>query len=106
MNAGSLRRQPSRLTTACALLAAGLVLLLAVLAVCPEAHEWLHKDADRGDHECAVTLFMHGVAPTVTGIAVAVVAWAFTGVVSGPAVEASFAASEHLLLPGRAPPVC
>ena len=49
MNAGSLRRQPSRLTKACALLAAGLVLLLAVLAVCPEAHEHLCKDADRGE---------------------------------------------------------
>ena len=87
------------------MLAAALVLLLAVLAACPQAHEWLHKDADHADHECAVTLFLHGVAPTVVGIAVAVIAWALVGVVPCSTVETDFAAPEHLLLPGRAPPV-
>jgi hypothetical protein len=30
------------------------------LTVCPELHEWLHSDADREDHDCAVTLFANG----------------------------------------------
>jgi hypothetical protein len=62
---------PSRLTV---VLGIALVLLLNVLAASPELHAWLHgqeqtpEHAGHGharvgdaDHECAVTLFAHGV---------------------------------------------
>lgn len=41
-----------------------LVLALAVLAVCPEAHHWLHHDSDEPNHECAIVVFAHGITPT------------------------------------------
>jgi hypothetical protein len=37
-----------------------LVLLLNALAAAPALHELIHKDADRADHSCAITLFAHG----------------------------------------------
>lgn len=43
-----------------AMLAVALVLVLDVLAVCPEAHEFFHHDADAAEHECVVTHFLHG----------------------------------------------
>ena len=46
------------------LLAAGniaAVLLLTILTVSPEAHERLHADAGAADHDCAVTLYEHGL---------------------------------------------
>lgn len=42
-----------------ALLIVQLLIVLA-MAVSPQLHEWIHHDADADDHECAVTLFMHG----------------------------------------------
>jgi hypothetical protein len=41
-------------------LLAGLVLLLAAMAACPELHELIHKDAGSAEHQCGVTLFAHG----------------------------------------------
>jgi hypothetical protein len=38
-----------------------LVLVLGLLASCPEAHHWLHHDADSPGHECAVVVFAHGL---------------------------------------------
>jgi hypothetical protein len=81
---------PSRLWRAVAALAVGLVMLLTLSAVSPELHTWLHvketaekphacahhaahaptghathvpiSDSGEGDsHECAVTMFSHGV---------------------------------------------
>jgi len=43
-----------------ALLALGVVLLLDVMVACPALHELIHHDADKPDHECAVTMFLHG----------------------------------------------
>jgi hypothetical protein len=34
---------------------------LGLLAVSPELHATLHHEADHADHDCAVTLFSHGV---------------------------------------------
>lgn len=36
---------------------------LGLLAVSPQLHAALHHEADHVDHECAVTLFSHGVDP-------------------------------------------
>lgn len=46
-----------------ALLLAHLLAVL-VLAVSPELHHRVHADADAGDHDCAVTLFLHGGGDT------------------------------------------
>lgn len=50
---------PARRWTAaiCALLIWG----LGLLAVSPQLHAAIHPDADHANHECAVTLFSHGV---------------------------------------------
>ena len=42
----------------CALIAH--LLVIAAMAVNPELHERIHADAGHEDHECAVTLFVHG----------------------------------------------
>jgi len=80
--------RPSRLWRALAWVVAGLVMLLSLSAVSPDLHSWIHAeekahatqdcpvhgahapsgvasqapDSEHGDrHECAVTLFSHGV---------------------------------------------
>jgi hypothetical protein len=51
-----------RLTWRLAALAGVLaVCLLGVLGASPELHENVHADAAAAHHECAVTLFQHGV---------------------------------------------
>ncbi len=49
--------------------AAALVLMLAILAVCPSLHAWLHgeKHLD-ADDDCAVVLFSQGVTPALAAI--------------------------------------
>ena len=79
--------------------------MLGLLAVSPELHAALHKDADHADHSCAITLFSQGVEGTNTSINVIVaplvlVADAPVLVETRPA-----AAPRYWLLPGRAPPV-
>jgi hypothetical protein len=46
--------------SALAVLLIGAVLLLNALAASPALHKLIHHDADKPDHECAVTLFAHG----------------------------------------------
>jgi hypothetical protein len=38
----------------------GMILLLDAMAAAPALHKWIHKDAGRADHQCAVTMFAHG----------------------------------------------
>lgn len=82
----------------------GVVLLLAAIAACPELHELIHHDAGKPDHECAVTMFVHGqvdsavceiIIPLPTG-SIEIVRY-FSVSVFSPAIEN--------LPPGRAPPV-
>ena len=81
------------------------VLLVAILAASPELHRLIHADAEHSDHECAVTLFLHGVEAA----SVALVSVALLPILIGRAVavpEALFLlAPRHLLQPGRAPPL-
>ena len=98
-------RHPTLFGRGCAVLLVALVLLLCVLAACPAAHEWFHHDAGHEDHECAVTLFAHGVTTALAVVAVAVVAWRLIGRVDAPKREFQLPASTRLLPPGRAPPV-
>jgi hypothetical protein len=78
--------------------------MLAILAASPEAHHWLHADADHGDHECAITLYAQGVTSTVVGVVLAVVAWRLLGSSRGAGRELFLPAPHYLHLPGRAPP--
>jgi hypothetical protein len=60
------------------LLGAMLLLTLAAASWHP-LHEWLHGDADEGEHDCAVTLVLHGQMDTgsdaVTVVVLAPLAW-------------------------------
>ncbi|HTZ20872.1 MAG TPA: hypothetical protein VMC06_08315 [Opitutaceae bacterium] len=84
--------------------AVALVLMLVVLAASPELHRLVHADAGHPDHECAVTLFLHGVeAAPVALISVAILPILIERMAVIP--EALLLeAPRHLLAPGRAPP--
>jgi hypothetical protein len=83
---------------------AGLVLMVAAIAACPELHELIHHDADKPGHECAAMLFVHGQVdlPVVEAAAIIPV---------GPVqclplnFAAVFSARPETLPPGRGPPV-
>ena len=45
---------------ALAALLVGMILFLDAMAACPALHELIHKDADKANHDCAVTMFAHG----------------------------------------------
>lgn len=96
---------PNRLVKGCAVLLAALVVLLAVLAVCPAAHEWFHHDADHEDHECVVTLFAHGVTASLAAVALVLVSWRLIGLTVPLAREFSLPAQPCRLPPAQAPPV-
>jgi hypothetical protein len=36
------------------------LLVVVVLAASPQLHQLVHRDADRGEHECAVTVIVSG----------------------------------------------
>jgi hypothetical protein len=38
----------------------GQILVIAALVASPNLHQLFHHDADRGDHECAVTVMISG----------------------------------------------
>ena len=44
----------------------GLILLLDAMAACPALHELIHNDADKADHQCAVTMFAQGKVDSAT----------------------------------------
>jgi hypothetical protein len=93
----------------------GLMLLLVLsilwavtLTVCPELHEWVHPDADHGDHDCAVTLFSNG------GIHFDAIDLLDVGKPSNRAFidvlhlrsQVLVSAQTERLIPGRGPPAC
>ena len=81
-----------------------LVLLLDAMAACPALHELIHQDAGKADHDCAVTMFVHGHVDAAT-----VEVFAVNSVIlveSVPQVSfSSFAPAIENLPAGRAPPV-
>jgi zinc transporter ZupT len=91
------------------LLAAGsvaLVLLLAVLAACPELHRWLHSDADHDSHACAVALFASGVTLAAGAVAVAAPALVWHERPAVTVEEIFLAPPRYLRQPERGPPAC
>ena len=98
-------QKTNRLVKGCAVLLAAVVLLLAVLAVCPAAHQWLHHDADHEDHECAVTLFVHGITTPLAAVALVLISWRIISHTVPLAREFSLPAEPCRLPQAQAPPV-
>jgi hypothetical protein len=82
----------------------GLFLFLQALAASPALHEFFHPDAGKEDHECAVTLFLHGQV-SASGTVVAVVSVPTLPIfhLSAPAVV--YVSTDVQLLPSRGPPI-
>jgi hypothetical protein len=85
------------------LLCLAIFLSLQALAASPTLHKWLHHDADKVDHDCAVTMLAHGgihlgsAAPVVVSSAPSVIEKVLEPVSLVLKVD-------YRLLPGRAPP--
>lgn len=84
--------------------AAVLVLTLSVLANSPQLHRWLHPDADHSDHECAITVFHHGVTQAMVGVALVVLPLLPIARMAMAPAEPDLVAPRYRLSPGRAPP--
>jgi hypothetical protein len=81
----------------------GLVLLLNAMAASSSLHKLIHHDADKADHECAITMFAHGQVDSAAGD-VPVSTPTFLIETSLPAELSVFSAAVENLPPGRAPP--
>jgi len=82
----------------------GLVLVLNVMAACPALHELIHKDADKAEHQCAVTLFAHGHVDAATANVVVVSASDLIVAILPAKISRSSTTVKNLPA-GRAPPV-
>ena len=81
-----------------------LVLALAAAAASPQLHAWLHPDAGQADHECAITLYLHGgIEPTAEFILVAVALVLVAGL-DLVRLDPDFVPTRHRLSLERAPP--
>jgi hypothetical protein len=91
------------LATGCA----AIVLLLAVLAVSPALHAWLHGHAnpDTSDR-CAVVLFAGGVTLAAAAIAIAAPRAAWRERPAAPVRDILLVSSRYLRQPERGPPAC
>lgn len=114
-----LRHLANPLRRALAVLCAGLVMALSLVAVSPELHEWLHaaeqehtchhhhkktKPSAEHEHDCAVVLFTSGVDLPVAPIALTPPRVVVEGV--SPVTEAEFylVSPRYLRHPERGPP--
>jgi hypothetical protein len=85
------------------LLCLAIFLSLQALVTCPALHKWLHHDADKADHDCAVTMLAHGnlhlgsSTPVVVSPAPSVIEKVLEPISLVLRVN-------YRLLPGRAPP--
>lgn len=84
--------------------AAILVFGVGLVAACPALHLWLHPDAGQPDHECAVTLFVHGALETSATIALVVAPLLLITGLARRADSPDLIAPRYRLCPGRAPP--
>jgi len=81
----------------------GVFLLVQFMAAVPAFHAWFHHDAADPNHECAVTLFLHGQVHSPTTDAAAVTC---PPVLIFPTLArcADFVSADVRLLPTRGPP--
>ncbi len=84
-------------------LAVALVLFLNLLAASPSLHERFHADAGRANHQCAVTMFSHGLvdSPVVDVATIIPVSPVEFFLLTSATVPNALA---ETLPPGRAPP--
>jgi hypothetical protein len=80
------------------------VLLLNLLAASPTLHESFHPDAGKAQHHCAVTLFAHGQADSVTVDVSPAIATVAVHCFADFEIS-TFAPAIESLPAGRAPPV-
>jgi hypothetical protein len=80
-----------------------IVLLLNAMAAWPALHEFFHADADKADHQCAVTLFAHGQMDAADVAVAAIVPPVFAEYCTIP-VTLIFSSAVEILPHGRAPP--
>ena len=78
-------------------------LLLQAMVTFPGLHELIHQDASESNHQCAVTLFVHGQVHCADA-AVPVLRPEPLPVFILPLREAVFASADLRLLPVRGPP--
>jgi hypothetical protein len=89
--------------TAIGSLLVGVILCLDAMAACPTLHELIHHDADKPDHECAVTMFGQGKVESISVNVLLTVPR--VSIETGPRVEFFvFCTTTEDLPPGRAPP--
>jgi hypothetical protein len=81
----------------------GVFLLVQVMAAVPSFHAWLHNDARDPNHECAVTLMLHGQVHSATA-GVEAIKCPPVLICHVPALCVDFVSSDVRLLPGRGPP--
>jgi hypothetical protein len=106
MPALSLNNTSSLLRRLTAALSIALLLFLSASAVSPALHEHVHgHDSDHASpsHVCAIVLFAGGLILAAAALSAAPRAVAFAPL-SPLAFTALFAAQQHRLPPGRAPP--
>lgn len=110
-------RQPSLSCRLTAVLGIALVLLLNVLAASPTLHAWVHghepaaehnnpghAPVDCDDHECAVTLFAHGVT-SLLFLSLLLLVWFLTrGGILDTSEWRIAARPRYWLVPSHAPP--
>jgi hypothetical protein len=97
-----LKRKPV-VKSSISLLCIATLLLLSVLAASPALHHHIHHDADHADHHCAVTMLASGQVLLAAAAPLIVRPMIFSW---EKAAEPDFVfiATDHPLLPGRAPP--
>ena len=81
-----------------------MVLACGILSTSPALHHLLHRDADTGSHQCAITLFAHGHLQLADNGPI-VFSPLFRMCEQALRIEGSIRISQdYLLSPGRAPP--
>jgi hypothetical protein len=84
---------------------AAIVLFLATMTASPVAHGEIHHDSGHPEHQCAITLFAHGVETAQCAVEVAcIAALPETGVPLAPEFPAILEPA-HLRPPASGPPV-
>ena len=79
--------------------------MLTVLAASPELHAWMHSNAGDADHECAVTLYQHGLEAATVGIILMATVWVFLARATVATQAEVLRRPRYWLPPALAPPV-
>lgn len=86
-----------------AALLVGVILFLDAMAACPALHELIHKDADKADHHCAVTLLAQGKVNSVA-CEIVIPPPTVSVEITKPFIISVFTPAIENLPQGRAPP--